>query len=121
MRQRGFSLVLALVLLCSVGACTLFGIKVAPAYLQHWVIEDVLDGVASEAELNNQTSPRDLRRALSSRFSVNSVRFVTAQDADFERNGNQTTMVLAYERRMPLAYNIEILLSFSAQRVVGQP
>ena len=77
-------------------------------------METILDDLARENV--HQMSKADIRGSLAKRFRVNSLRgFDLREVIKIERNKVDTSLSVEYEKREPIVFNIDIVLSFSGQ------
>lgn len=93
---------------------TLLTLKLMPPYIEHAKVRTALLNVAKQPNAGTM-SKVDIVAALQRQFDVNDISradlkndFTMAKSAD----GRSTKLRIAYEVRIPLAYNISALLSF---------
>ena len=109
--QRGMS---ALSMLVVVLVAIFFGtcvIKMAPIYLQHNSVKTSVESTVEEAMANNY-SPGEIRSKLSKLFQVNRIESVSLADIEISRTKGITTVDARYEERLPLMFNIDVVVKF---------
>lgn len=110
-RQRGMS---ALSMLVVVLVAIFFGtcvIKMVPIYLQHNSIKTSVESTVEEAKANNY-STKQIKGKLSKLFQVNMIESVSLSDIKITREKGITTVDARYEERLPLMFNIDVVVKF---------
>ncbi|MEY8205236.1 MAG: DUF4845 domain-containing protein [Bermanella sp.] len=110
-KQKGSSsiFILMMMVLAFSGFFTL--LRVVPLYTQDWSVETVLGNIQQESKSQSYTRSR-VYDMIQKRFGINGVdelmEFV-------EVSGQGTTIIIdmAYERRVPLIANIELVATFN--------
>ena len=109
--QEGVSAITVMLLAPLIGLFVLVVIKLVPVYLEYQAVKSVLNGMTSDrAETYN--SPSQVRGTIMKRLDVNEVKNVTGENIEIERDGAVYTITIDYEVRVPLFYNIAVLVSF---------
>lgn len=86
------------------------GLKLAPLYMDNNVIVDAMEGVIANNDISGM-SVGEIRSALSRTLIVNNVDL--PGDAMTEvREGSTDYIVISYESRTPLFYNISAVVAF---------
>lgn len=112
-KQRGLALGGWLLLVLAFGGIMSVGAKLAPLYMDHNTMSGVLDGMAEEDGLGNKRT-HELVSLLEKRFKVNNVRDFKVKDhIEIKRTPNGTELVMVYEIRQPLIYNVDLVTSFA--------
>ncbi|MFK8020717.1 MAG: DUF4845 domain-containing protein [Pseudomonadales bacterium] len=88
------------------------GIKIMPVYIDHWSIEEALTDVVNEAASEGKPTKKSLQRKMGRRMQVNRLEFITTDDLKFERTKTTLTGSIDYERRVPLIFNMDIVVKF---------
>lgn len=86
--------------------------RIFPLYLDHWSLEEAMRASIEEAAQDRKPSKRKVTQLLTRRFQVNRIEFVSAQDIELDRTTTTLGASLAYERRAPLLFNIDVVLVF---------
>ena len=78
-------------------------------------MKGVLEGIGQEPGMVQKKTP-EIMSMIDKRFRLNNVRdFDAKENIEIKRDRNGAQIVLIYEVRMPLAYNLDIVASFSEQ------
>tara|TARA_R100001377_G_scaffold83376_1_gene64787 strand:+ start:100 stop:510 length:411 start_codon:yes stop_codon:yes gene_type:complete len=113
-QQRGFSkLGLVLMLVVLVSGLT-FGLKVLPVYIDHNFVRGVAESLLESGRASAMTQA-ELRSEIASSMRVNNVRDFDLDSISTSRVNGANVISIAYERRIPLVANIDIILSFDDQ------
>ncbi|MHB8455384.1 MAG: DUF4845 domain-containing protein [Acidiferrobacterales bacterium] len=89
--------------------------KLAPAYIDNMKVKTAVDNIASQPNAATLTKD-DITNGLERRFEIDDVDNVDPKkDLHVDRSGTNGAMVIrvAYEVRVPLAYNITALIDFN--------
>jgi hypothetical protein len=87
----------------------LLGIKLAPEYLTYFKILKATKAVAISS--SGKTVP-EIRASFGKYMEVEHVSTITPADLDISKEGNDIVIGFAYEKRIPLFYNISLLIDF---------
>ncbi len=112
-RTRGITLIGFLILLVVVGFFVYLAMRLVPAYLEYMNVVKAMEQVKNEAG-SAQASPEQIRRSLSLKFDTQYVadNAIPPQAIQVVREGNAQVLRIRYERRIPFAYNVDLLASF---------
>ena len=112
-RTRGITLIGFLILLVVAGFFVYLAMRLVPAYLEYMNVVKAMEQVKSEAG-SAQASPEQIRRSLSLKFNTQYVSddAIPPQAIQVIREGNAQVLRIRYERRIPFAYNVDLLASF---------
>ena len=108
--QRGVALSGLLVWGIVIALVAVLGIKVAPEYLTYFKILKATKSVALNA--SGKTVP-EIRTSFAKYLEVEHVDAITPADLDISKEGNEVVIGFAYERRVPLVYNLSLLIDFA--------
>lgn len=113
-RERGMTFLGVVALLVGIAAVVTLLMRLGPHYLDWTTMETILDDLARENV--HQMSKADIRGSLAKRFRVNSLRgFDMREVIKIERNKVDTSLIVEYEKREPIVFNIDVVLRFSGQ------
>lgn len=91
---------------------TVLTLKLLPPYMQYGKVKTALESVAHQPEAATMERA-DIKAALDRRFSIEDVNDVDLNKSLFvEKKPGVTTIRIAYERRVPMAYNVTALIEF---------
>lgn len=114
-RQKGLGFAGWLLLILVFGGALTLGLKLVPIYMEHNTMKGVLEGIGREPGMVQKKTP-EIMSMIDRRFNLNNVRdFDTKENIEIKRDRNGAQIVLNYEVRMPFAYNLDIVASFSEQ------
>jgi type II secretory pathway pseudopilin PulG len=106
--ERGVSLSGLIVVLAIIGALAVLAMKVAPSFIEY-------RAVASAIERAKQTggTPAEMVRAFDKNASVNDIASVSGRELVVTRDGGETELSFAYEKRIPLAGNVSLVIDYA--------
>jgi hypothetical protein len=108
--ESGVSLSGLIVVLIVLGALALVAIKVTPAFLEYRAVKDSIAKAKAEA---GSGTVREIQQAFDKNAGVNDVSSISGRDLVITRDGGSTEISFAYEKRVPLAGNVSLLLDFT--------
>jgi hypothetical protein len=108
----GFILVLAIIV-----AVVLLGFRMAPSYIEYYTVKKALEGAIEDTPSGNVAA---IKQSFGRRLDVDYVNGISAQDLNLTREGGAVVGSIAWEKRLPIVYNVSILLDFDL-RVVRKP
>lgn len=109
--QLGISVGTIMIMVVVLGFVTMTFFKLFPAYMENMTIASSLEALenSDDPEL---VSVAGIRNALSRRFSINDVEVVGLGDVLIVRDGNDYSVDVDYEVRIPYISNIDLVLVF---------
>ena len=111
--QRGLGAIGWLVLVFVFGSLLTLGLKVVPVYPDNATIERILDGLAAEPEMGSKSTGA-IDKIIKARFHVNNIRdFDYSKNLTIVRDNDGARIILDYEVRVPLVYNLDLIASFN--------
>ncbi len=113
-KPRGASAIGVLIGMSVLVAVITLVLRLGPHYLDWRTMKTVFESLpVSEV---HSMSKKDIREVLRKQFRVNSLRdFDMDRIITIERNKTETVISVAYERREPIAANVDAVLTFSEQ------
>ncbi|MFO1363343.1 MAG: DUF4845 domain-containing protein [Burkholderiales bacterium] len=111
-RQRGLGFAGVLVLLIAIVFVAIVGMKLVPAYIEYFTIKKTVTSMTQSGELRGATVA-DVRRAFDRHTTIDEITSVRPEDLEITKDGNDIVISFAYEKRVPLFYNISILIDFA--------
>lgn len=86
--------------------------KLLPPYIEHAKVKTSLENIAHQPNAFNMEK-NEIKAALDRRFSIEDVNDVDLGKSLFvEKKPGSMSIRIAYERRVPLAYNVTALIDF---------
>lgn len=110
-RQYGLSMIGFLFVAAVVVVVALLTFRMLPAYIEYYTIQKAL-----EQALNDPGEPSlyNVRRAMDRRLSADYADAVQGKDVELTRNGNSIVASVSWQIKLPLVYNVSLLLDFDA-------
>lgn len=87
----------------------LLGMKVVPEYMDYFKI---LKSVKSISKESSGQTVADIRKAFDRYVDVNYLKDISGADLDISKENNTVVIAFAYEKRIPLFYNVSLLIDF---------
>ncbi len=112
-KQSGMSFFGVVALVAGIAFVGLLALKLTPPYLANMKIQSALEATATEAE-TTKMSPHQFISSLNSRLYIDGAHeeIDYAQDMIFEKHDRGVSVVVNYERVVPIMYNVSALLEF---------
>jgi type II secretory pathway pseudopilin PulG len=107
-REAGVSLSGLIVVLAVLGAVALVAMKVFPAWVEYRAIKNAI--VAAKAAGNGN---REMQQAFARNAEINNITSIGSRDLVITRDNGQADISFAYEKRIPLAGNVSLLIDFA--------
>ena len=108
-KQRGVALAGVLVWGFIISLVAVLAMKVVPEYVTYFKILKDVKAVALNS--SGKTVP-EIRASFAKYMEVEHVSTITPADLDISKEGNTIVIAFAYEKRIPLFYNISLLIDF---------
>ena len=113
-KQRGMAMTGWLLVAIAIASVVTLGLRLGPHYLDFRTIQAVMNGLP-QSELHLMATP-EIRNLLEKRFKINNIRDIDLREAvTVERTKEETVLVVDYERREPLLYNVDAVLVFQEE------
>jgi hypothetical protein len=106
--ESGVSLSGLIVVLVVLGALALVALKVTPAVLEYRAAK------AAIMKAKDAGGVREIQQAFDKNASVNDISSIGGRDLVISRDNGDTVVSFEYEKRVPLAGNVSLLLDFAA-------
>ena len=103
-----FGLFMVFILIMSV---ITFGLKVVPLYVDHNLISGVCEELIENGEAANMTAT-EIRQRVSSTLRINYVTDFDPSSTTMRIENEQAIIIIAYERRVELAANFDVVAKF---------
>jgi len=117
-RQRGLGFAGVLALLVGIVFVAIFGMKLAPAYLEYFAVKKAVTGMIESGELRNATVA-DVRRAFDRRAVIDDITSIQGADLEVTKEGTDIVVGFAYEKRIPIVNNVSVLIDFKGSSKKG--
>ena len=111
--SRGITLLGFLVMLCVAGFFAYVVMKLVPVYVEYFGVVKAMEQIKDEPGAS-QKSVEEIRRDLNVKFDLQYVdeKDIPPQAIQLKREATGPTLRIAYEKRVPFMYNIDLVASF---------
>lgn len=113
--QRGMTLIGFLLVLAVVGVFIYMGMKLIPMYTEFYSVKQAMEGLSKEPGIAESDAAK-VRDLLFRRFDISYVQSVKPTDVKLTRKEAGWLMVIEYEVRRPLIYNIDVVGHFKNEK-----
>tara|TARA_R110001606_G_scaffold83958_2_gene191198 strand:- start:35422 stop:35835 length:414 start_codon:yes stop_codon:yes gene_type:complete len=110
-RQRGLSLLGWVVVMIVLAVFGTAAFRMVPAYMEYNTIRSAITSLLEDSQ-SALMSEREVRNALSKRFTINQVTAISANDLEIDKEGGELVVGVDYEVRQPLFYNVSVVMHF---------
>lgn len=124
MYQRGLSPLGWLLVILLAGFALLCAFRIAPPYFDNIYVGDALKSLVELENPNtgfDNVTNDDIRRQIENYFIINNVRGEVTKNIEIERTRRKFFVNINYEVRVPLIYNIDVVMTFANQFDSAQP
>jgi type II secretory pathway pseudopilin PulG len=108
-REAGVSLSGLIVVLIVLGFLAVLAMKVFPAWAEYRSIKNAI--VQAKAAGGGT---REMQQAFARNAEINNITAISSHDLVITRDNGQAEVSFAYEKRIPLAGNVSLLIDFAA-------
>jgi hypothetical protein len=111
-KQRGITLmgaIMGMILLSFIG---LFVAKLAPSYIEFLSVKKIL--ASMEVQGDTKGTVRDIRLAFDKRNMVEDIKSVKGDDLEVTKEGGEAIITAAWSVKVPMLYNFSACLDFVA-------
>lgn len=118
-KQNGMSISGFIVVLALLGGIAFFIVKVAPVYSEYYSVVNSVKAVAQDPEARGK-STGEVYKLLLKRFQISYVDNVPKEAVKVTREKGKATLVVEYEVRRPLIYNLDYVAKFKVDHVIPE-
>lgn len=112
-RQRGLGMLQWALVIAVAGFFLLFAFKVVPLYAENRYVESALRSLETGGEKVEQMADAEIKKKLGNFYLINNVRSEgPTKNIKIDRRSEDLLITIDYETRVPLFYNIDLVLSF---------
>lgn len=112
-KQQGVSKLGLVVMFFLVAVFLTAGLKVVPLYIDHNLIVGICDELIETGEADNMTIS-DIRIRVSNTLRINNVTGFDLRSITLRRENSQAIITVAYERRVELFANLDVIAKFDS-------
>jgi len=111
--SRGITLLGFIIMLCVAGFFAYIVMKLVPVYVEYFGVVKSMEQIKDEPGAA-QKSIEEIRRDLNVKFDLQYVdeKDIPPQAIQVKREATGPTLRIAYEKRVPFMYNIDLVASF---------
>jgi hypothetical protein len=111
--QRGLGMLQWALVIAIAGFFLLFAFKIVPLYAENRYVESALRSLETGGEKLEQMTDAEITKKLNNFYMINNVRSEgPTKNIKVERESEKAVVTVDYETRVPLFYNIDLVLSF---------
>ena len=108
-KQKGLTLTGLVLWGIVIALVALLGMKVGPEYLTYY---NILKSVKSISAVSSGKTVPEIRSEFDRYANINYQETIKGADLDVSKEGNQVVIGFSYEKRIPLFYNVSLLIDF---------
>lgn len=117
-RQSGISFIGFIIVLAVGGFFLFLGMKIGPVYLEYNSIRSAVNKVAAEATVADIAT---IRRSMDRQMTIDYAANYKPEFIRVVREGDTLNLVLNYEIRRELIYNLDFVAKFNHTAPIGKP
>jgi len=111
--QRGMGMLQWALVIAIAGFFLLFAFKVVPLYAENRYVESALRSLENGGEKLEQLTDAEIKKKLNNFYTINNVRSEgPTKNIKVARESEKALVTVDYETRVPLFWNIDLVLSF---------
>jgi hypothetical protein len=111
-RPEGLSGLALVAVIALVAGVVVFALRLGPHYIDFHTLDSIMEGLP--ATQVHTMGKQEIRELLRKRYKINNIRDLDLREVvTIERKKGATEIMVNYEIREPLFYNVEALLTFS--------
>jgi len=111
-QQKGVTAIGWLIILGLIGFFVLLTLKMLPSYLEFYKISSTLETMKKTSGFEN---PAEIRDIAERRFDISYVNSLTPKDLKIKSHGQSWLITAKYESRVPLFFNVSVVMDFNKQ------
>ncbi len=119
-RQRGLSFAGAMLGLVLVAFFGTLALSMVPAYTGFWQVRSIMDGLQARPDVIAK-GPRGIMASLNTQLSVNGIRDPRNKDFALSREQGGYRLLLDYEVRKHLFFNVGVVMAFQHEVLLRTP
>ncbi len=111
-KQRGLTLISWVFVVAIVAFCGMFAFAVVPMYAENMYVEKALKSLSAPGERVTEMSDAEIKKNIEKFYLINNVRSEGPQNIVIDRKSRSLLIMIDYENRTNLFYNIDVVTSF---------
>lgn len=112
-RQRGLTIIGFVLVAVVVGIFVVVGARMVPAYIEYYSVQKSIEKSLYDAR--DPGSIGEVRRTFEKYLATDYIESVRPSDLEMTKEGNQTTVSVAWTRILPLVANVSLYIEFEAK------
>lgn len=109
--QRGLSSIGILIVMMVAAFFLICALKLIPLYIEGATVNRSMMSAIEEREFDGMSVGK-MKSKIGKYFEINRVEGITARDIKITRKKGKTTIDARYEQRLPLIFNIDVVVRF---------
>ena len=109
--QRGVTLGGLLLLLFILVIVGIFGMKLAPSYMEYFRAKAGIEAIGRERQ---GSTIGDIRKAFDARATIDDISTIKGSDLEVTKEGSEIVVSFGYRKEVPLFANVGIYIDFAA-------
>ncbi len=110
-KQRGVSMFGILVLLAMITLFFTVGLKIAPIYINHNLLTGICQDLIDNGQASNMTQS-EIRSTVSNNLRINQIQGFDVDNIRMRRENGEAIISIAYESRIELVANLDVIATF---------
>ena len=111
-KQRGITLMGAMMGMIVLAFIALFAAKLLPAYIEFFSVKKILASMESQGDTKGTV--RDIRLSFDKRNQIEGVKEVKGDDLEITKEGGDAVVTAMWSVKIPMIYNFSACLDFVA-------
>src|SRR5271170_8526308 len=112
-KQSGLSLIGFIMICFVIIFVALLGFKLFTPYVQYFTVQKTLKDIANDPEMKSGNA-RDIKAAYVRHSMIDNIDNVSPDDIVIEKDGDNLILTASYSVKVPLIYNVSLLIDFNA-------
>jgi hypothetical protein len=110
-KQNGVSLGGLLVVLFVVVIVAIFGLKLAPSYMEYFRAKAAVEAIGRDRQ---SASVAEIRKAFDARATIDDISTIKGSDLDVTKEGAEVVVSFGYRKEVPMFSNVGLYIDFAA-------
>jgi len=111
-KQRGLTLISWIFVAAILAFCGMFAFAVVPMYAENMYVVKALKSLTGPGERVNDMTDSEIKKKINNFYLINNVRSEGPQNIVIDRKSKNVVIMIDYENRTNLFYNIDIVTVF---------
>lgn len=116
MRQQGVSITGLIIVLAVVGFFAVLGLKIVPTVTEYSAIKNAIVTAKGAG-----STPNEIRNSFDKQASVAYIDSISGKDLDITKDGDETVVSFAYDKKIPIVGPASLLIEYSGTTAKKRP